>query len=188
MFSDGDEKDLVLQIKANGCQAAFSKLKDRYDNLLNKLSWEYLRRYPYLPLEFEDFYNYSIYLLYRLTINYDLESSKSFPLYIKTFLKFHITNYIKKFQTKNNVLMNKMFPIIDDFYSKDNEEDYLLEDIENEINKFNFLTKLEKEILYSFIAGEKPEDIAKRLDKKTTSIYASFSRLRRKLIQFYNLK
>ncbi len=188
MFSDGDEERLVLQIKLNGDQFAFNELKGRYDNLLNKLSWEYLRRYPYLPLEFEDFYNYSVYLLYKLTINYDLNSAKSFPLYIKTFLKFHITNYIKKFQTKNNVLMNRMFPIVDDFYFNDPEEDYHLEDIELEVNNFNFLTSLEKEILNSFIAGEKPEEIAKRLDKKTTSIYASFSRLRRKLIQFYNLK
>ncbi len=181
MFSDEIEEQLVMQIKNNNI-SAFSKLCLKYDNLFNKLSWDFTKRYPYLPLEFDDFYNYSIYLFYKLILEYKIDSKKPFPIYIKTFLKFNISNYVKKFQTKNNVFNNKLFPIPEDNYAfLEPSNDYLMEEVEEIIQKIVFLTNSEKTILIKLLDDQKPANIASSLNKNTTSIYASLSRIRKKI-------
>ncbi len=187
MFSNEEEKQLVLEVQSGNNEKALKILILKYENLLRSVVWTYIKKYPYSPFEFFDLYNYSIYIFENLTKKYKLDSEKSFPKYIQLFLKYYLSNYVKSFFTKNNTMMNNFqFPEDNNFLYKAEEEDYSIDDIEKIINSLNFLTYMEKTITILTVCDElSPSTIAEKMDKNITSVYACMARVKNKMNKYY---
>lgn len=166
---------LVENIKNNQCTKSYRTLLSDYDPLIKSLSLSFKMKYRQTPIEIEDIRNVMSYHFHNLVMNYDTERQKSFPAYIKEFLYYRTSTWIKHYITFNHQIMNfskndmdnNSFKI-DDHYSIDEE---ILD-----TRKTPNLSKIESQIIDFIKEDYSIKEISEKLNVNIKTLYAAKNR------------
>lgn len=136
-----------------------------YENLIMACAKEVIRKFPYVPLTWEDLFNHAINYIADLVEKFD----PSYGIPISNFLVFNIRlqmmGYCTSFTNKNNQILNLAAPLDEEFVAEslsvnDFDDEYELKDIMYRLTKD--LDSLESEIFtLSFIQNKPTKEIAK---------------------------
>ena len=154
-----------------------NKLLQDFDPLIRSLSYGVDRMS--VPITKDCLMAYLKVKFWELTNDYDFNSQKTYPAYIKEFLTYERNNYIRKFRANKHKSMNTSSQLeesiyVEEIFDKEKVEDYF------DLN-MQRLSKSEKDCLEMYIKGMSPTEIAKEMDKSITAIYAMKQKIIRKL-------
>lgn len=170
------EKELLEGVKKNNFNY-YNLLIKKYDNLIKSLTKLYIRKYYLTPLEVNDIKNMILFFFFETINNFDYSRGKNFCSYTKEFMNYKISNYMRKFVTKSNQVMN--------FYSEINEESILKGSMliknpnNSKIENCNFLSINEKEVGRLFFdEGKSILEISKLSNRSKSSVYGTLNRIK----------
>ena len=106
MSSWETQLELVENIKRHECSKSYKKLLADYQPLIISLSINFKRKYHQTPIELDDIKNVMSFYFYKLIMDYDKSRKKEFPSYIKEFLYYRTSTWIKHYITLNHQVMN----------------------------------------------------------------------------------
>ena len=169
-----EQKKLIEKIKNEKCIKSYRQLLSEYDPLIKSLSISFSRKYKNTPIEIDDIKNVMSYHFYKLILDYDDNREKTFPSYIKEFLYYRTSTWIKHYVTLNHQVMNYCENNVDNSSQKI-DRIYLNAEL-LDTKKTSNLSKLEVEIIELTKSGYSIKEISKKLDVNIKTLYAAKSR------------
>ena len=169
-----DQLKLVEKIKKEKCIKSYKKLLDEYDPLLKSLSSSFKRKYRHTPIEVEDIKNVMSYHFYKLILDYDETRQKTFPAYIKEFVYYRTSTWIKHYVTLNHQVMNYSENNVDN-NSQQIDKLYLNEEILDTKNTAS-LSPIEIKIIELIKKEFTVKQISEMTNTNIKTVYAAKSR------------
>lgn len=177
--------DLIKKIKNEQCYKCYIELLKDYEPLIISLGLSFKRKYRQTPIELEDIKNVMSFYFYKLILDYDSSRQKEFPSYIKEFLYYRTSTWIKHYITLNHQVMN--------YY----EESHIHERTQK-IDRLNInsdilepentptLSKKEIRIINFIKDGYTMKEISTVMDINLKTLYASKNRALDKIKENFN--
>lgn len=143
------------------------------------------QKYPNTPIEYEDLVNCALFECPKIIKNFDKERNVKFESYLSLQVFYFMANYIRKFTSKNNTIMN-LYVNFDDVQN----QVFTLEDSEQEktpaskqiATKTNTLSTFEYDVYVLYFLTEKSlKQTASKLNTSSKAIANAVFRIRKKL-------
>lgn len=166
--------ELVKKVKAEKCEKCYKQLLEEYEPLIKSLSASFKKKYMCTPIEIDDIKNVMSYHFYKLVLDYDENREKTFPSYVKEFLYYRTSTWIKHYITLNHQVMNYSENNVDNSSQK-MDKLYLYEEI-LDTNKTTNLSKLEIEIIELTKNGYTIKEISEKINVNIKTLYAAKNR------------
>ena len=177
--------NLVNKIKNKKCSRSYKELLNDYQPLIISLSLTFNKTYRQTPLEIEDIRNVMSFYFHKLVIDYNPEKQKEFSSYIKEFLYYRTSTWIKHYITLNHQVMN--------FY-----DETIIHDQTQSINRLEInsdilepkntpaLTETEVKIINMIKDGYSMKEISTLLKINLKTLYAAKKRAINKIKNNFN--
>ena len=169
-----EQKELIEKIKNEKCVKSYKKLLNEYEPLIKSLSLSFSKKYKNTPIEIDDIKNVMSYYFYKLILDYDDNREKMFPSYIKEFLYYRTSTWIKHYVTLNHQVMN-YYENSTDNNSQKIDRVYLNEEL-LDTDKTSNLSKLEVNVIELTKNGYSIKEISEKLNVNIKTLYAAKSR------------
>ncbi|MDR2828270.1 MAG: hypothetical protein LBV51_02485 [Acholeplasmatales bacterium] len=163
-----NDYELIYLIQNYQDGVAFETLLKKYEPLIKKLISEYSYNYK----DYDDLYQESSFLLYKLAVSFSEDKNKTFTRYFESNLKWMILGVLSK---KPKYILREE---VDNFPCDDSK---IIVAREMDISKYDF-TVLEKQVYdYLIIENMKPINIIKILNINSKVVYNAISRIKAKM-------
>ena len=106
MLIDPNQLEFINNVKNKKCEKSFIELLNLYEPLINNMAYSFKLKFKNTPVEIDDIKNVMKFNFFKLIIDYDESFKKSFPAYIKEFLFYKTSSWIKHYISLNNQVMN----------------------------------------------------------------------------------
>ncbi len=169
-----DQLKLVKKIQEEKCVKSYKKLLGEYDPLIKSLSSSFKSKYRNTPIEIDDIKNVMSFHFYKLILDYDKSRKKAFPSYVKEFLYYRTSTWIKHYVTLNHQVMNYSENNVDN-NSQSIDKMYLNEELLDTKNTSS-LSKLEVQVIELTKSGMTIKEISLKLSINIKTLYAAKSR------------
>lgn len=178
--------NLIKDYQTNKTRDKITTLMDRYENLIHSTSHYFMRNYVGTPIEFEDLVNITKFYFIELTENYDESRKMPFPSYIKRYLHFKVSNYMRQFTRLSSKINNSIGEFEELVYVENIEDDYseVFSDKREQIEQV--LNPMEQSIFNMLLQGKSYDEISTLTDKKHGAVYAYSNRIKCKLRNIFN--
>lgn len=172
--------NLVKEIQKSNDRRSYILLLNQYKPLIKSLTYSFKSKYYAVPMELSDIENMLQFFFYELVLEYDENSKKMFPSFIKEFLFYKGSSWLRGYITLNNKVLNFADEIAEDIRSSEQIKEHIeteLLDIEN----MTYLSKLEKQVINYNKDGVSIKQISSKLDINEKTLYAARARAIKKI-------
>ena len=192
MYQNNTDEENIRLIREEKDDAAMDYLIKKYMGVVKKES----RTLYIIGAENEDIIQEGMIGLFKAVRDYDPSKGASFSTFANLCVKRQLITAVKQSNRKKHSPLNSYVS----FYSKDDDESYLVDELaadkntepermmlgkdqSEKINEFidRYLSKYEKSVLTEYLSGISYEEIATHLSKTPKSIDNAVQRIRKKL-------
>ena len=187
------ELELILKVQSFNDLKSYEALRNKYINLIKSEAAHMSLKFPNVPIEFNDLENVLTYHFYKTIIDYNPDKGMQFGVFAKQNLRFAIMNHVRRYISKNNIIMNYKEDYHDEHTYEDTKERDIaistLEAITEELDNMRFLTDKEKKYLKIALNDNEIsiKKIAEQLNIPVSTVYDLKNRTAKKLKTYLGL-